>query len=482
MAVAPLKYPEPPAEFKGGSLLSMLKWFGPGVIMASVSIGSGETLFASRGGAIFEYTIIWCLIAGLFLKGVQIYTSARYMALSGEHPMESWRYLPGPKAWFPWFLLIITVVCFPFLLASLSLLIGTFINWIAGIEGAGQGFYARLWSSLLICLAAVMSLRQGYGFLELSQKVIVGLLLGSIIIAAIACKPAIGGMLAGLVPSVPVYEPWVKEGFPKIAAKPVWIEVISYVGIIGAGLPAYIGYLGFLRDKKWSFFQSERICNHRSDGKFREIEMSDENVKQGRSWLLPVRIDVGLSFLCVFVFSAAFMVLGADLLHPRQLIPDKMNLVNYQAVFLTKLHPSLLYLYQVGIFAAIGGTVFATFDVWTKTTYETLLPIVAKPAALEYGRVKRYVMAWSVIVGMIVMWAGLYWSPLSNPVSIVQIPALIGGSTGCGLWCIGLWWIDRANLPVGLRLRAWQQVLLIVSGITLTALGLIGAYIKLFGA
>jgi hypothetical protein len=478
----PLKYPAPPERLKGSSWLSLLKWFGPGVIMASVSIGSGETLFASRGGAIFEYSILWCLVAGLFLKGVQIYTSARYMALSGEHPMESWRYLPGPRAWFPWFLLIITVICFPFLLASLSLLIGTFINWIGGIQGAEQGFYARLWSTLLIGVAALMALRQGYGFLELSQKVIVGLLLGSIIVAAIACQPSIAGLLAGLVPSVPVYESWVKESFPKIAGKPVWIEVISYVGIIGAGLPAYIGYLGFLRDKKWAFFQKERICDHRTDGVFREIDMSAENVNRGRSWLLPVRIDVGLSFLCVFVFSAAFMVLGADLLHPRQLIPDKMNLVNYQAVFLTELHPSLLYLYQIGIFSAIGGTVFATFDVWTKTIYESLLPIVKQPAELEYGRVKKYVMTWSVIVGLFVMWVGLYWQPLSNPVSIVQIPALIGGSTGCGLWCIGVWWVDRVNLPVGLRLRGWQQVLLVFSGITLTALGLIGAYLKLFGA
>ena len=52
MPAQPLKYPEPPEVLERGSWTSMLKWFGPGVIMASVSIGSGETLFASRGGAI----------------------------------------------------------------------------------------------------------------------------------------------------------------------------------------------------------------------------------------------------------------------------------------------------------------------------------------------------------------------------------------------------------------------------------------------
>lgn len=480
----PLKYPEPPDLLQRGSGLSLLKWFGPGVIMASVSIGGGETLLASRGGAIFEYSIIWCLVAGLFLKGVQIYTSARYMALSGEHPMESWRYLPGPRAWFPWFLMVITVVCLPFLLASLSLLIGTFVNWIGGLDlkDPSAAFYARLWSSILIAVAALMSLRQGYRFLEISQKVIVALLLGCIIVAAIACQPSISGLLAGMIPSVPVYEPWVQENYPKIAGRPVWIEVITYVGLIGAGLPAYVGYLGFLRDKQWSFFQDRRISQHREDGRFRSIDLEAENVARGRKWLLPVRIDVGLSFFCVMIFSIAFMVLGADLLHPRELVPDKMNLINYQAEFLTQLHPTLLYLYQVGIFAAIGGTVFATFDVWTKTTYESLLPIVREPEQLEYAKVKRFVMIWCVVVGLIVMWVGLYWEPLSNPVSIVQVPALIGGAFGCGLWCLGVWWVDRENLPVGLRLRAWQQLLLIVSGVILTALGLVGGWIKLFGA
>ncbi|MGB0582875.1 MAG: Nramp family divalent metal transporter [Limisphaerales bacterium] len=478
-----LKYPEPPDLLKKRSGLSLLKWFGPGVIMASVSIGSGETLLASRGGAIFGYSVIWCLLAGMVLKGVQIYTSARYMALSGEHPMESWRYLPGPRAWFPWFLLVITVMCLPFLLASLSMLIGTFVNWIGGVDlqKPAAEVYSRLWATILIGTAALMSLRQGYGFLEISQKVIVAVLLGCILVAAVACQPAIGGLIAGMVPSVPVHPDWVKESYPDIAGRPAWLEVITYVGLIGAGLPAYVGYLGFLRDKGWSFFQVERISHHREKETFRAIDMSSENVNRGRKWLLPVRIDVGLSFLCVTIFSIAFMVLGADLLHPRQLVPDKMNLVNYQAEFLTQLHPSLLYVYQVGIFAAIGGTVFATFDVWTKTTYESLLPIVRAPEMLEYQKVKRVVMIYCIVVGLIVMWGGLFWKPLSNPVSLVQVPALIGGAFGCGLWCLGVWWVDRKNLPVGLRLSWWQQILLILSGVILAVMGLVGSWLKLFG-
>lgn len=447
--------------------------------MASVSIGSGETLLASRSGAVLEYSLLWCIVLGLFLKGVQVYASARYMALSGEHPMESWRHLPGPRAWFPKFILAITFICFPFLLATLSILIGSLTNHIFGIT-EDREIYARVWSTILIVIAAGLSLRQGYGFLELSQKIIVGALLITILIAAVACGPSIVNFIKGLAPAVPAYPDWVSEKYPKIAAKPVWNEIITIIGIIGAALPAYIGYLGFIRDRKWSFFSDKQLCNHRAaDGAFLSIDTSAENLRNGRTWLLPIRIDLGLSFICVFVFSAAFLVLGAELLYPRQLVPDKLDLINHQEIFLTELHPSLLYLYRIGIFAAIGGTVFATFDVWTKTTWEALIPIVDKSKTVNYKKVKNVVMIWSVVGGLIIMWTGLYWEPFSNPVSLVRIPALIGGAFGCGLWCFGVWWIDRKNLPPELRLKAWAQILLILCGATLTILGIIGSYLKL---
>jgi len=38
-----------------------------------------------------------------------------------------------------------------------------------------------------------------------------------------------------------------------------WIELVTYMGIIGGGLPAYIGYFGFLRDKQWGLFAKQEI-------------------------------------------------------------------------------------------------------------------------------------------------------------------------------------------------------------------------------
>ena len=76
----------------------MLRIFGPGAIIASVTIGSGETVFASRGGAVFGYALLWCFIGGGLMKFVQVYTAARYMTLTGNIRSNAGSFCLGRRA------------------------------------------------------------------------------------------------------------------------------------------------------------------------------------------------------------------------------------------------------------------------------------------------------------------------------------------------------------------------------------------------
>ena len=476
----PIQYPEPPKQLKEKQWWKSIGFLGPGIIIASVSIGNGETVFASRGGAIFGYAILWCFFLGIMLKGAQIYASARYMLLSGEHPMQSWTRLPGPRAWFPIGLLFITAICLPFLLAALSLSVGSLISWILD-SGGDKDISVRLWSTALIVIAAVFSWRQGYKRLEKTQMIVVGILLVCILVAAIACQPDLGALFKGLfVPSIPAYKDWIHATYPSIAGKSAWVEIVSYIGIIGGGLPAYIGYFSFLREKKWGLFEKQAIFRNSTQSGFAPFDMSSENLSRGRTWLKAIKVDVSGSFLAVFIFSAAFMVLGSVILHESHQIPDKMDLLSHQESFLTSLHPSLLVLYRIGIFTAIGGTLFATFDVWTKSVYEGLLPLMKSESTIDSAKLKRGLIVVTSVVGIGVIWLGRIWEPLSNPVSIVQIPAMLGGTLGCGAWCFGVAWADRRNLPKELQMNSILFFSLLISGTTLLTFGAIGMYFKFF--
>ena len=79
MAIKAIKSPPLSSELKSRNLVNTLKFFGPGAIMASLTIGSGETFFASRGGAVFSYAIIWAFVLGCLFKWVQCYTAMRYV-------------------------------------------------------------------------------------------------------------------------------------------------------------------------------------------------------------------------------------------------------------------------------------------------------------------------------------------------------------------------------------------------------------------
>ena len=54
---------------------------GPGAIVACVTIGNGETIFASRNGAIFGYALMWCFALGAVMKGLLVYSDSRFIVL-----------------------------------------------------------------------------------------------------------------------------------------------------------------------------------------------------------------------------------------------------------------------------------------------------------------------------------------------------------------------------------------------------------------
>ena len=99
-----LRLPEAPAALRKRrvGVATALRYFGPGAIIASLTIGSGESILASREGAVFGYAVLWAVVVGCFAKGALVYASNRYITLTGEHPMRRFaRVMPGPARLVP---------------------------------------------------------------------------------------------------------------------------------------------------------------------------------------------------------------------------------------------------------------------------------------------------------------------------------------------------------------------------------------------
>ena len=256
-----------------------------------------------------------------------------------------------------------------------------------------------------------------------------------------------------------------RSEYPGIAAVPEWVKVGVCLGAIGGGTYDYIGYVGCLREKKWGAIGRE-IISGETDGESLPIDASEENLERGRRWLWPVRIDVGVGFLSVLVFTACFIILGAVVLHADHDVPNRFELLSRQARFLTDFHPALLHLYQVGIFMAFFGTIYGAYEIYIRTAYECLTPLSDKVRAMPLKTFRLRTLIYCASGGLSLIWFGG-----DDAMKIVAPAAIVGGVFTCGLWCFAMLWVDRRFLPRSLRMGRMLTSLNWVSGVVLTGLG-----------
>ena len=475
MALDKIKAPPLSEEIQSKKIWHMLKFFGPGAIMASLTIGSGETFFASRGGAVFSYVIIWTFVLGCFFKWVQCYTAMRYITLTGQHPMDTWAHFPGPRGWFPFLMAFLSIACFPFWLAFLPTLLGTLCNWITGFGDH------HAWATFWIVLFVILTYVGKYSILERVQLTVITLMLVAILFSVFYFKPDWVAVLFGtFIPRVPEYAPWIIEKYPGVAARPPWVEAVTYIGAIGGGTYDYIGYVGLLREKDWGMLGLPNLDEiqqriYEVTDKKEQIPLSEEeeDVRTGLAWLKAPAIDSIASFAAIIIFAGGFIIGGARLLHTEQLIPSGLKLLEYQADFLTRIHPWLLVLYDLGVFLAIAGTIYGAFEVYTRTAHECLRGVFPQLRTVKVDKIRPWVLLYVGLGAIIIIWMFRIFFPNVRAIEIPTPAAIIGGVMTCGLWALAMIWTDRKFLPKPYQMKTPMVVLNVIAGVAMFLMGLI---------
>jgi Mn2+/Fe2+ NRAMP family transporter len=465
-----IRVPEPPERLRGRlSVGTALAFFGPGAIVASLTIGSGETVFATRVGAVFGYAVLWTAFITLIAKGALVYASNHYITVTGEHPMSRFaRIFPGPRGWFPILLLITVVLSFPSFSSGLSIALGTYFQE----NGFGN---AQVWAVAFIVVAATLSYLGGYGPLEKVQIGVVALLILLVIAAMFVSRPDWLGILGGLIPNVPEYQPWVAEKYPDLVARPVFVELVTFLGALGGGMYDYIGYTGLLREKRWGLLGhrevdaiEDRIVNL---GRGERIPLSEQpqDVRNARQWTRAPLGDTLMSFLALGIFTIAFVINGVTILGERQRVPEDENILTYQAEFLTAIAPIFRFFYPLAIFLVFFGTIYAIWEVYNRTLYESLGSISERVRRAGAGRTRPWVYLYVAIGGILLVLTGL------DIVALVTPSTIIGGTLAGGIYSIGLLYADRTVLSPQYRLGGVARALLVVAAIFMTVAGSIAA-------
>ena len=181
--------PPLPLALQSRNPLACLTIFGPGAVIASLTIGSGELIFSSRGGALFGYRLLWFFLLVLLLKWALVFVAARHMVLTGAHPFQRWMDLPGPRGWFPLVFFLLALLCFPIWVCFHSGTVGTLLSWLAGTTQSLHGGAHFVWGMATLAVVLVLVFSGGYAALERIQLVIVLLMLACVAVSLFAVKP-----------------------------------------------------------------------------------------------------------------------------------------------------------------------------------------------------------------------------------------------------------------------------------------------------
>jgi hypothetical protein len=463
-----------PSGLESRNPAAWLTIFGPGAVIASLTIGSGELIFSSRGGALFGYRLLWFFLLVLLLKWALVFVTARHMVLTGAHPFQRWMDLPGPRGWFPLVFFLLALLCFPIWVCFHSGTVGTLLSWLAGTTHSLHGGAHFVWGLGTLAVVLALVFRGGYAALERIQLVIVLLMLACVVVSLFAVKPDWLEFFKGfIIPQPLAYPDWAFSQ-PELANRPVWVETITYVGVIGGSGYDYLAYVSYLRDKHWG--QAGRAVATAPE----LAAAADDRSHINRRWLRAVAVDSVMSFVAVLIFSGVFVACGAVILGPQHRIPAGSNLLDLQAEFVTPIYPWLKHVYFVGAFLTIFGTLYGTIEVAPTVLRELVNAFNPDYALRHAATLRRIAVSWSGFGGFIVLALTFFFHlarGAETPPGLIALltPAnLFTGVLACGLICLLAAWTDWKFLPPGLRAGSGLTVLNAIAGGIFVALGIKG--------
>ena len=449
----------PPSSLFSRNPLKWFRFFGPGAILASVTIGSGELIFPSRGGAMFGYNLLWIFLVISLMKWALAYGSLRHLILSGGHPFSRWSYIPGPRGWFPLLMFILVAPFFPVWISFIAGVLGTACTWIFGVGNL------YLWASIAILVVTFLLFMGTYDILEKVQTLILGAMLICVIIAVLYVRPDWWAAATGLLfPKALQYPEWALEKFPHLRERSEWVEILVYVSTIGGTSHNYLSYISLSRNKKWGRSHLE-IANEK------QLDLAGSQKDHlSKIWLRAGLVDTTLSFVMVIIFSSCFCILGRVILQPKQLIPDGVDLLNHQGTFLTELSPWLLPLYMVAVLMTFFGSLYGAPEMHFRVVYEYINSLPRWRNRFPLITIRRAVIAYGLGGGLIILLVSQSY-PEVQLIDIVTPAGIFTGVIGCGLYCLANPWVDRRFLPPNLRMPKSLALLNIFGGLVLSLAG-----------
>jgi len=491
------------------TLRETLSHLGPGIILASSIVGSGELIAATTVGAEAGFILLWLIVIGCAIKVAAQIEIGRHTLAWGRTPLAAFDRVPGPRigglGWIFWGWAIMTALV---VVQQGGILAGVAQTLAAGVPvtAAGREWnrvhdaaaatriqaatarrngdaakaaaldaeFATLeaeaktltqpsddtfWAVVVGVVTSILLSIGRYGVIERVSIVLVGTftLVTLLALAMLQFDPAWAissrELVGGIVPSIP----------PAIGGRLPLMTALATFGIIGVGASELMFYPYWCLEKGYG-----RAVGPRDD--------SPAWAARARGWLKVMQFDAWASMVVYTVVTVAFYLLGAATLGRLGLRPGGGEMVRslgamYAPVFGTWAEE----LFLVGAFAVLYSTLFAAADGNARIVTDGLALAGWIPPGDDARRTwtRRIATAWPLVALALALL-------IREPVGMVLASGAMQAVMLAALGVAVLWFRYRAMEPRLTPSKPWD-LLLWVSAAGFIMVGLWTVWQKLQG-
>ncbi|MGH9722520.1 MAG: Nramp family divalent metal transporter [Bryobacteraceae bacterium] len=319
---------EPPRTF-----LRTLRRIGPGMILASSIVGSGELIATTTLGAQVGYAALWIILLSCVVKPVVQAEMGRYTIASGETGLGAFNHFPGPRWKVNW-----VVWAWAVMVLMTLLQIGAMFGGVSQVMNAlVPSVPVNAW--VLVFLGITLAILLGGGYERIEKLATV----------KVALFTMLTMMCALLLIKRPEYFSWgrVIDGLKFQLPGNGVSTAVAVFGITGVGAAELFMYPYWCVEKGYARYTGPR-------------ENTAAWRSRARGWIRVMHMDILCSMVIYTIATIAFYLLGAGVLNGLGLVPASKDMIQVLSNIYTQiLGPWSLYLFYAGAIATLYGTIFA---------------------------------------------------------------------------------------------------------------------------
>ena len=339
---------------------SLLKHFGPGMILMMTGIGTSHLVTAPVAGGRFGFALLWCIPVAYVFKYYGFEMAFRFTHATGRSMLDA--YATAPRKWPLWYVLVTTLLQCAIGQAG-RLVAASAVAYYFFSEYLGLGVPLPVYGVALGSIAVLIVLAGKYATLEITTKVLAAMLFVSTVGVYLVEPAPISALGRFFIVEVPGGS---------------WLVIAAFLGLLPTGIDVSLQASEWGKAKKVGMGRIrgtlerdglapvfDPLTSTKNDLSVDTAKLPAHAREYCRRWFRIGLWDFALGHAVSFVMACLFLLLAAVWIYPS---PVEGNAVigEIAGMFTRSVGPGMMLVFLTGAFAATFSTAFNYFDGWPR--------------------------------------------------------------------------------------------------------------------